>query len=111
MVNACTYIVCSSYAHSLGVYSIPFETINLDPAEVRQPSNAIQGNIVTAKADKPKIVQNKINPMLVDNSAKASDQSTTIIVTSSDTPINLDMNSFLGQTKTTKSELDIMNEV
>jgi len=110
MVSACTYVVCSSYAHSLGVYSIPFETINFNPAEVRQPSNAIQENIVRIKADKPNIMQNKTDPMLLGNSPKASDQST-IIVTSSDTPINLDMNAFLGQTKGTKRELDIVNEV
>lgn len=121
MVSIDAYVVCSSYAHSLGVYSIPFETINFNPATTNYPldskprtneqPNKIQGNIVTTKADKPKPIQNKINPMLIDNTPKPFDQSTTIIATSSDTPMNLDMNSFLGHTISTKNDLDIMNEV
>ncbi len=78
-------IVCSSFAHSLGVYSVAFETINFDPAtagdlsgpvvaEYRKPlpppeqkmdidppvpPTPFQGNIVTTKPDvvkKPPLV-------------------------------------------------------
>ena len=123
IVNFSVNVVCSSYANNLGVYSIPFETINLDPNCVgnigvpAEPSQSkpsmVQGNIVTTKSDKQPAIpaQRKINPTLVENSEKSQDLSTTIIQTSSNQPMNLDMNAFLGKTQKTKNDIEIINEV
>lgn len=122
MVRVGGNVVCSSYAHTLGVYSVPFEDINFDlglaawklpAAEVKahEAPNVVQGNIITTKGERQKAGQGKINPMLVDNASRDLDQSATIIPTGAEAQLNLDMNAFLGQTKTTKGELDIINEV
>ena len=84
------------------------------PAEPSQSKpSMVQGNIVTTKSDKQPAIpaQRKINPTLVENSEKSQDLSTTIIQTSSNQPMNLDMNAFLGKTQKTKNDIEIINEV
>ncbi len=83
------------------------------------PPAAVQGNIVTTRAEAPKrpagIAQGQINPMLVASrpptSSNPLEESSTIVQKPTDKPINLDMNAFLGDTQKTKKDIDIINEV
>lgn len=112
-------IVCSSYAHTLGVYVIPFDEVNFDEnvtfptaPEIKKPIgysgepmsiDSSQGNISKPKAP---IYNKKNQPMPSVDPLQES-----IIQRPGEEPINLSMSAFLGATQVTKKDIELINDV
>lgn len=103
-------IVCSSYAHTLGVYAIAFGEVNFE------------GNIsfTPVPETKPEVKKPVIEPMKIDplhfeipkkNQPVIDPLQESIIQKPGDAPINLDMNAFLGETQVTKKDIELINDV
>ena len=130
----------SSYAHSLGVYTVPFDSINYEnqtPMQMQAPiiqekkktkaekedfarppeaqGGQVQGVIATTKAPdlrrSESSEENKLNQRLIMKKDKSLEESIAIVQKPVDKPINLDINGFLGETQKTRKDIDIINEV
>lgn len=88
---------------------------NLDIHQEASPAVAsIQGSISTTKSGDLKRTssnaEKQLNQKLI-MKREASFEESTIVQKPSDKPINLDMNSFLGDTQKTRKDIDIINDV
>lgn len=55
--------------------------------------------------------EQQLNQKLIMKSDQSLEESTIIVQKPTDKPINLDMNSFLGETQKTRKDIDIINDV